>query len=143
MSKKFIHTEAHEKFCQFYSEFGNGRQAFMYAWPETKFSSAGELSSKILKKVEILERIEQIKEEFKTKYHQDKDKTIRDLIDSAEQAKEQMAWTTYAKLREMVIKMKGFYEPEKIEHSGEVQFNLHIPGVDEEQEEEDSNEPDN
>ena len=107
--KEFIMTAAHEKFCQHYSEYGNMRQAFMYAWPETKFSSAGQAASMLMKKDEITDRIQQLREEVQVEFNQTKDGTIKDLIRSAEEAKKAFQFAAYAKLREMVIELCGLY----------------------------------
>lgn len=127
MAKKvFKMTPAHDKFCQHYAEYGNATQAYLFAWPNVKYGSARELGSNLLTNIDIKEKIEQLKEEFAVQYKQTKDGTIRDLIQSAEEAKAIGQFTAYAKLREMIIKMCGYYEPEKIEHSGEVKTNVVI-----------------
>ena len=128
MAKKaLIFTAAHEKFCQVFSEVNNGRVAFMAAWPDSKFSSSSELASRLLKTVEIQERIEQIKEEITARYILDKDKTIIDLIKSAEEAKEAGQFGAYGKLREMVIKIQGLYAENKVDiTTGGQKFNINL-----------------
>lgn len=114
--KPLIMTAAHEKFCQHYSEYGNMRQAFLYAWPETKFSAAGQAASMLMKKSEISDRIQQIREEVQVEFNQTKEGTIKDLIRSAEEAKKAFQFAAYAKLREMVINLCGLYPVKKSEH---------------------------
>ncbi len=139
MAKKvFKMTPAHEKFCQHYTEYGNATQAYLFAWPKVAYGTARTEGSEMLTKPDIMSRIEQLKEEFAVQYNQTKDGTIRDLIETAEQAKAQGQFSAYAKLRDMIIKMTGFYEPEKIHHSGGMNLNLQIPGM-----EPDDSEPDN
>ena len=121
MAKKvFQMTPAHEKFCQHYAEYSNATQAYLFAFSKVTYKSARELGSNLLTNVDIKERIEQLKEEFAVEYNQTKDGTIRDLIQTAEEAKAQGQFSAYAKLREMIIKMCGFYEAEKqeITHKG-------------------------
>jgi len=121
MAKKVYKiTPAHDKFCQHYAEYGNATQAYLFAFPKVTYGSARELGARMLSVDEIAEKIEQIKEEFAVEYKQSKDGTIRDLINSAEEAKAQGQFSAYAKLREMIIKMCGFYAPEKSEitHKG-------------------------
>lgn len=116
MAKKvFKMTPAHEKFCQHYSEYGNATQAYLYAFPSVTYKSARELGSNLLTNIDIAERIDCLKEEFAVQYNQTKEGTIRDLIQSAEEAKAQGQFTAYAKLREMIIKMTGFYMAEKVD----------------------------
>ena len=121
---------AYEKFCQHYSEHTNATQAYLFAFPEAKYSTANTEGPQFLLKPRISERILQLKEEFILKYGQTKDKTIKDLINAAEMALKESQYAAYAKLREMIIRMQGFYEPDKIEHSGSLNINLQIPGID-------------
>jgi phage terminase small subunit len=113
-------SPTHEKFAQHYAHYGVATQAYMFAFPNAKYKTARELGMRLLKRPEVIEKIEQLKEEFATKYNQSKEGTIRDLIDSAEQAKEFGQFAAYAKMRDMIIKMCGFYEPDKQEivHKG-------------------------
>lgn len=116
MAKKiFKMTPAHEKFCQHYSEYGNATQAYLFAWPNVKYGTAKTEGSEMLTKPDIAERIDQLKEEFAVQYKQTKEGTIRDLIQSAEEAKTAGQFSAYAKLREMIIKMCGLSEPSKID----------------------------
>lgn len=125
---------AYEKFCQHYAEYANATQAYLFAFPNIKYSTAGTEGPKLLGNPAIKERIEQLQDEFKTQYKQTKEGTIRDLINAAEEAKKAFQFPAYAKLREMVIKMCGFYEPDRIEHSGNVGINIAIVKPDDEPE---------
>jgi len=133
-------TTEEEKFCRHYADFGNGRQAFMYAWPNSNFNSSSELASRLLKKVDIDARIQQHREEVAVQFNQTKEGTIRDLIIAAEEAKKAFQFAAYAKIRDMVIKLVGFYEPEKHEHSGSIDLNLKTPGLDSDEDDDDSDE---
>ena len=133
---------AHEKFCQHYAEYANATQAYLFAFPNIKYSTAGTEGLRLLKNPAIKERIEQLQDEFRTQYKQTKEGTIRDLINAAEEAKKAFQFPAYAKLREMVIKMCGFYEPDKIEVSGSIDFELKVPGVEPTIDEDESEEND-
>lgn len=130
-------TPEEEKFCRHYADYGNGRQAFMYAWPKSNFNSASELASRLLKRVEIDARIQQHREEVAVQFNQTKDGTIRELIIAAEEAKKAFQFGAYASIRNMVIKLLGYYEPDKHEHK--ISFDLEIPGT--ESEEQDGTDP--
>ena len=56
--------------------------------------------------------------------------------------KKRRKYPAYAKLREMIIKLVGFYEPDRIEVSGSLNFELKVPGL-EPKENEDEPEEDN
>ena len=128
-------TPDEEKFGRHYADYGNGRQAFMYAWPKSNFNSASELASRLLKRVEIYDRIQQHREQISVEFNQTKEGTIRDLIVAAEEAKRAFQFAAYAKIRDMVIKLCGFYEPDKVEHLGTI--NLTIPGLSDDSDDDD------
>lgn len=125
MAKKvFKMTPAHERFCQAYADTGNATYSYGQAFSGSAYGTCRTEGSAMLTKPDIKERIEQLVEEYKVKYDYDKDKTVRELIIAAEEARAQMQWAPFAKLREMVIKMRGYYEAEKVEHSGEIKSNV-------------------
>tara|TARA_R110001599_G_scaffold59428_2_gene165088 strand:- start:813 stop:1190 length:378 start_codon:yes stop_codon:yes gene_type:complete len=108
--------EAWQKvFCQQYTIHGNATQAYHFARPEATYGSCRTASSKLLAKDNIKEEIDFLKDEFATSVHQTKESTIRDLIRAAEEAKADGQFTAYFKARDMIIKMCGFYAPEKVE----------------------------
>lgn len=136
MAKQFRFTPVHEKFCVHYSEYGNATVAYLYAFGSKAdgdkngvvYSTAKSEGPKLLQNTAILERIEQLKEEFATQFKQTKENTVRDLMMAAEEAKAQGQFSAYAKLRDMVIRIHGLYEPDKFEHK--VEYELGIPGLD-------------
>lgn len=113
--KKFIITPAHEKFCQHYSQYGNATQAYIHAFPGSTYGSSRELGSNLLTNVDIKEKIEQLKEATALVAKQTAEQTVNELLVAAEEAKAQMQWGAYAKLREMVIKLCGLNPIEKQE----------------------------
>ena len=112
MAKKTnnILSPAHAKYCEHYAEYSNCTQAYLFAFPNVKYSTAKTEGPKLLTNPVISEKIEQLKEEFECQFRQDKNRTIRDLIVSAEEAKSIGEWATYAKLRDMVARISKFYE---------------------------------
>lgn len=130
MAKKvFKMTPAHNKFCEHYSEYGNATQAYLFAFPGVAYNTAKSEGYTLLQNLTIKEKIDQLQEEFNVQFRQDKKRTVRDLIVAAEEAKSQMQWAAYAKLRDMVIKLEGLYEPEKHEIKGELDVHLNMPGI--------------
>lgn len=136
MAKQFKFTPVHEKFCQHYCEYGNATVAYLYAFGSKAdgdkngvvYSTAKSHGPALLQNAAILERVEQLKEEFAAQFKQTKENTVRDLINAAEEAKALGQFQAYAKLREMVIKLHGLYEPDKIEHK--IEYDLNVPGLD-------------
>jgi phage terminase small subunit len=133
--KEYKWTPADEKFCEHYFEYGNQTQAALFAFGDKRvdpkgitYETAKNKGSEMMTYPHILEYIEQLKEEFSAQFKQNKEKTVRDLITSAEEAKKAGQFVAYAKIRDMVIKMEGFYEPEK--HSHVIEFDVQIPGLD-------------
>lgn len=113
--KKFILTPLHLKFCQHYSEYQSATQAYLFAFKNVGYNTAKTEGCKLLKIDEIQEEIEKLQEEFRVQYKQTREGTIRDLIVSAEEAKAMGQFAAYAKLREMVIRMTGYFEADKVD----------------------------
>lgn len=113
--KNIKFTPAHEVFCQHYAEHGNATMAYLQSHPNVKYNTAKADGPKLTAIPSIQERIEQIKEEFALSVQQSKEKTIQALIQSGEEAKLAGQFSAYAKLRDMVIKMCGFYEPDRVD----------------------------
>lgn len=101
---------AHNKFAEHYAEFGIATQAYLFAYPNAAYSTASTNGNNLLQKTEIQEKIKASKEALATASMRSKERTIKDLLDTAEQAKKDGKWTAYAKLHEMIIKMLGYYE---------------------------------
>ena len=120
MSKKkkdieVILSRSDERFCNEYALTSNATQSYLKAHVNASYNTARTEGSRLLAKPSIGERIAQIKEADAVQWKQTKDGTIKDLINTAEEAKEAGQFSAYAKMREMVIKIVGFYEPEKID----------------------------
>ena len=126
-------TPAHHKFCEHYAEYSNATQAYLFAFPGVKYGTAKTEGSKMLTNPDISERIEQLKEEFECQFRQDKDRTIRDLIISAEEAKKIGEWAAYTKLRDMVAKISKFYETKVDITSGGEKISIELNLGDDEQ----------
>ena len=104
-----------EVFCIAYSKHGNATQAYHKAKPLTTYDTCRTSGSLTYAKLHIKERIQFLIDEFAANVHQSKESTINDLIRSAEEAKAAGQFSAYAKIRDMIIKMCGFYAPEKVE----------------------------
>lgn len=122
-------TPAHMKFCEHYCEYDNMTMAYLFAYPGTAYGTAKSEGSKLMTNHNIIERVEQLKEEFATQFNQTKEKTTRDLIMAAEEAKTMGQFASYATLRNMIIKMCGFYAPTEIKHSGDLDLSLKFPNL--------------
>jgi len=126
-------TQVQETFCQMYAENNNATLCYKTTHPNVTYGSARVLGAELLANVNIKERIDELKEEFKAKYIQSKELMIRDLHTSAEQFKAAGDHSAYNKAKELIIKMTGMFEAEKVEHSGEIKFfDLKIPGLENE-----------
>lgn len=109
----------HIKFAQHYAENGNATRAYLFAYgPNITYGTARELGSRLLTNIDVQLLIEQYKEELAMKFDVTKEKMVKELTETAEQAKRDGQLQAYAKLKEMIIKMFGFYAPDKVEHSG-------------------------
>lgn len=108
-------SPAQIKFCQKYIDTSNATISWMHSHPDANYSTAKSEGCKILNNPDVKSYIDQLKEEMATTFKQTKDGTIKDLIISAEEAKEAKQFSAYAKIREMIIKMVGFYEPDKLD----------------------------
>jgi hypothetical protein len=108
----------HIKFAQHYAENGNASQAYLFAYPGVTYGSARELGSNLLTNVDVQALIDQYKEELSIKFSVTKEKMMKELIEVAEEARVAGNLNAFSKMKEMIIKMCGFYAPEKIEHTG-------------------------
>jgi hypothetical protein len=106
------------KFAQHYAENGNATMAYLFAYPNVTYDSARELGSNLLAREDVKLLIEQYKEELSIKFSVTKEKMMKELIEVAEEARQAGNLNAFSKMKEMIIKMCGFYAPEKIEHSG-------------------------
>ncbi len=127
MAKDKILKPQHNKFAEHYAEHGNATLAYMFAFPNTTYASARVLGSNLLTNLNIQDIIEHKKQEFNSQYMLSKEQTVRDLIDSAEEAKQFGQFAAYAKIREMVIKIQGLYPDPKLDiTSGGEKININL-----------------
>ena len=140
MAKKPVNkpmSPAHIKFCEHYSEYSNATQAYLFAFPNVTYGSAKTEGPRLLAKPDISERIQQLNEEFECQFRQDKRRTIRDLMVSAEEAKKIGEWASYVKLRDLIIKVARLTEPEVDNSNKDTTIKLELPGLESEEEETD------
>lgn len=121
-----------EKFAAHYAEYGNATRAYLYVNPKATYGTARTEGSEWLTKPNIIDLIQQKKDEFNEKFMHSKEKTIQELLLTAEEAKEAGNYNAYGKLREMIIKMNGFYEADKVELSGGYTINISVTNGNEE-----------
>jgi hypothetical protein len=95
----------HIKFAQHYSIYGNATRAYLNAYPETPYGSARTLGSKFLTNLNIQILIEQHKEEFKEKYFFDKERMIKEIYDTMNEARSVYQYNNVLKAQEMIIKL--------------------------------------
>lgn len=105
----------HEKFCQVYCEIMNGTQAYLSVYPNAAYASASANACRLLKVEKIKVRILELQESLAAHSKQDKNRTIVELLKVSEEARAEGKYNEYARLRDMVVKMVGYYEPEKLE----------------------------
>ena len=134
--KTYKFTPAHEAFCQHYAEHGNATMAYLFAYPKVTYGTAKTEGCKLLTIPNIEERVTHLKEEFAVSIQQTKERTVEALISSAEEAKIAGQFAAYAKMRDMIIKMCGFYEPEKVQVETKI-WNVGFDTSDDNKEEED------
>lgn len=110
MSNKKKNNIAWDKFARHYAEFGIATQAYLHAYPNVTYGTAGTNGSKLLENTEIQEKIKLAKEELAVAAMRSRERTIADLLQSAEEAKEAGQFNAYGKLHDMVIRLLGFYD---------------------------------
>ena len=111
MSEKL--TEKQRLFCEYYIENWNASDAARRAGYSE--NSAGQIGEQNLKKLEIKEYIEEIQKDLSKIAGISRLSIIKDLVnikDYAEQEKDKI------KALEVVNKMLGFNEPDKVDNSG-------------------------
>jgi hypothetical protein len=115
----------HLEFIDYYIKHSNGTQAYLNSNPNVTYKSAKELASRLLKQPLIIERVEQEQERLALIYDISKESIIRELTDTAEEAKNLGRYGEYSKMKDMIIKMFGFYESTKVDvTSGGDKFNI-------------------
>jgi len=110
-------NQKHLLFIENYLIDGNGTQAYLKAYPNVTYETAYVNASKLLRKPKVKEAIEAGKKEFRDKMLITKEDLIKDLIDIKNAQKTDNAQAAI-KAIEVISKMLGLNEPERIEHSG-------------------------
>lgn len=109
--------QKHVIFVQNYLVDGNATQAYLKAYPNVTYETAVVNGSRLLTNAKVKEAIEAGKQELKEKMLITKEDLIKDLIDIKNAQKTDNAQAAI-KAIEVISKMLGLNEPEKIEHSG-------------------------
>lgn len=128
-------TNKQRKFIDEYFSDMNAKQAAIRAGYSEK--SAEFQGSKLLAIPEISEEITRIRKEMSEKSKLTREELLNDLKEIKDLNKKAFP-PAALKAIEIIAKMQGWNEPEKIEHSGNI--NLNIPGLNENQEDENEDE---
>lgn len=130
-----LENEHHELFCNYYVNSGNQVKSYMQVFTGCTYDSAKSQGHMLYKRPEIKARVAELKDEItaelKEQYKQTREQTIKDLLTASEEAKAAGAFAAYAKLREMIIRMCGFYAPDEVNINNNVAWSLKFPGLDE------------
>jgi len=109
--------QKHVIFVQNYLVDGNATQAYLKAYPNVTYETAVVNASRLLTNAKVKEAIDAGKKELKDKMLITKEDLIKDLIDIKNAQKTDNAQAAI-KAIEVISKMLGLNEPEKVEHSG-------------------------
>ena len=115
--------------------------AYRSVFKNVTVKSSETLGSRLLGKVEVKEEIAKRQAITAAKLDIKKDDLLKRLMDIAESQKDMMASTSVAAIKQ-ASKMLGYDEPNKIEHSGSISFDLNLPGIDDEENDEEDLEDD-
>lgn len=121
-----LKNKNHEAFCLAYMKYNyNATKAYCEVYGVGE-STGGANGNKLLKNAKVLARIEHLQAQIAKKVMITREELIMDLIDIKNSNKTEFA-PSALKAIEIINKMLGFNEPERIEHSGIIK--LGIPGV--------------
>lgn len=128
-------TNKQRRFIEEYFVDCNAKQAAIRAGYSPK--SAEFQGSKLLAIPEVSEEIARIRKEMSEKSKLTREELLNDLKEIKDANKKTFA-PAALKAIEIIAKMQGWNEPDKIEHSGEI--NLYIPGLEKEEDPSDETE---
>ena len=117
----------------------NATQAYKSVYKKVTDASAAERGSKLLRNVNVAEEIARRQAVNAQKFEIKKEDLAKDLLDIKDRCKKDLP-PTAVKAIEVLNRMFGFDAPTKIEHSGDVNFNLNIPGLTQDDEQVDGDE---
>lgn len=110
----------HENFIDHYIRFNNATQAYMKAYPNCSYKMASIEACSLLKSELIQAELQDRREKLTIINNREKASYVKDLEEQAKVAKKNGKLKEYAIIMNMLNKMFGFYEAEKIQHSGEL-----------------------
>ena len=124
-------TPKQELFCQTYVKTGNATESYKIAYPKSlnwKPESINENASRMKANSKVSARIEQLQNKVEEKHDLTKDKIInrlKEIIFAQEQlGVDKIDLAAMNKAIDTVNKMLGYNEPEKVEHSGNLNHSL-------------------
>lgn len=122
-----LKNKKHEAFViSYFKHNQNATRAYMETYGVKDDRVAEAASSRLLSKVMVMERIKFLQNQLAKQVQITREELIMDLIDIKNANKYEFA-PSALKAIEIINKMLGFNEPERIEHSGIIK--LGIPGV--------------
>lgn len=110
-------TIRQDMFAKHYATYGVGVHAYLSAFEGVSYEVAKTEASKLLTNPHIKDLVQRYKADLAVKFDVTKEKMVRDLTETAELAKENKQFIAYAKMKDQIIKMFGFYAPDKIEQT--------------------------
>jgi hypothetical protein len=136
MSKEIVKGHIHKDknlkdkeklFCEEYVRTGNATQTYLMLYPESSIKSANVSSSKWLSKTNIQVQIQILQEEKLKASKISKQSIIDDCLRCREKCEKQGDWKNHSKYTEIINKMLGLNEAEKVEMTGKiVSINLNL-----------------
>ena len=116
-------TAAQTTFCELYAVNNNATASYLIAYPKVAYNTAKTEASRLLTDVNIKGIVAKHKELFINEYMKSKQAFIQDLSNTANEAKAAGKYNEYAKINDMILKLLGMYEAEKIDVTS---FNVEI-----------------
>lgn len=107
----------------------NGTNAYLSVYKGVTSDTARANASKLLANANIKAEIDARNLAISQKMQVTREDLIKDLIDIKENCKTSFPPSSI-KAIEVIAKMLGLNEPEKIQHSGEINIGLSVPGLD-------------
>jgi hypothetical protein len=110
----------------------NGKQAYLSVYKDVKDTAAEAAASRLLSTVKVAKEVADRQAVTAAKFEIKKEDLMKDLLHIKNKNLDAFP-PSAIKAIEVLNKMNGFDAPTKIEHSGDLNINLKIPGMDEEE----------
>jgi phage terminase small subunit len=107
----------------------NGKQAYLSVYKNVTDTAAEAAASRLLSTVKVAKEVADRQAVTAAKFEIKKEELMKDLLEIKNDCKKSFP-PSAIKAIEVLNKMNGFDAPTKIEHSGELNIGLKIPGLD-------------